>query len=95
MELDRDFRRANINLAITIITDKIRVSTAAIYYSEWFGEYYQYETWIFSNDKMHQKNVMVIHGTHGGDLDENMVKKSKHIHERISNNLLKKFKDEQ
>jgi hypothetical protein len=84
--------KPNLNLGKTQITDKIRVSSAAIFYENWFGVYYQYETWIFSTDPI-QKSVMVIHGTCGGDIDEKMVVKTQHIHERMANNLLKKFKD--
>lgn len=81
----------NQDLGKTQITDKIRVSSAAIYYNEWEGERYQYETWIFSSDER-QKSTQAIHGSSfifDGEMDENMVEKTKEIHTHISNNMLK------
>lgn len=53
----------NIDLAKTQITPKIRVSSAAIFYKFWAGDYYQLETWVFSEDKEAQQSKQVIHGT--------------------------------
>lgn len=45
--MERFKLKKNFNIASTVINENIRVSTAAIYYEEWFGERYQLETWVF------------------------------------------------
>lgn len=40
----------NFNIASTIINDNIRISTAAIFYDEWFGKRFQFETFIFKKE---------------------------------------------
>lgn len=53
-ELDKNF-----NIRSTVINDNIRVSTAAIFYeSSFFGNYYQFETFIF---KKQGSSIMKIH----------------------------------
>lgn len=83
----------NIDLGKTAITDKVRVSSAAIFYEgNWFGDYYQLETWIFSEDKTIQKSVMVIHGTCGRTIPQSLIAKTKKVHGYLVTNMLKKFK---
>ena len=79
----------NIDIAKTQITDKIRVSSAALFYEELFGSFYQYETWVFSDDPK-QPSKMVIHGTYH-ELNDQLETKTKIIHEYISNELIDKF----
>lgn len=88
---DRDL--PNVDLGKTQITDKIRVSSAAIFYQEMFGDYYQLETWIFSDDER-QKSRMVIHCTTGREIPQREKDKVSKIHKRIADNLLKIYKDE-
>lgn len=46
-------QKKNFNIASTVIDDNVRVSTAAIFYNDWFfGEYFQLETIIFKKDGM-------------------------------------------
>jgi hypothetical protein len=75
------------DLGKTQITDKIRVSSAALYYQADFGDYYQYETWIFSDD-IRQRSKQVIHGT-SLYTSKNLEDKTKKVHKYISDNLLK------
>ncbi len=86
-----DFTLPNIDLGKTRITDKIMVSTAAIYYKEWFGERYQLETWIFSEDKTVQKSHQVIHCSTNTTIPQRRIDDAKRVHKYISDNLLKKF----
>lgn len=81
----------NEDLGKTQITDKIRVSSAAIFYEEWFGKYYQIETWIFSTDPR-IKSTMVIHGTCSHLESSKLVDTCKKVHGYMANNLLSKFK---
>lgn len=90
-----DRKLSNVNLGKTQITPEIRVSSAAIFYEEWFGNYYQYETWVFSENKELQRSVMVIHGTSGEMMPESMIKKTQKVHQYIANNLINKFKTKQ
>ena len=48
----------NFNIASTIINENVRISTAAIFYDEWFGKRFQLETWIF---KKEGHSLMKIH----------------------------------
>lgn len=54
----------NFNIKSTVINDFVRVSSAGIVYEgeEW-GNRIQYETWIFSDNRLLQKSVQVIHGS--------------------------------
>lgn len=80
----------NVDLGKTRITDKIRVSSAAIYYGNaFFGSYYQLETFIFSDDER-QKSRQIIHYT-TSSVTENDKERIAIIHTRISNGLLAKF----
>jgi len=83
--------KPNIDLGKTQITDKIRVSSAAIFYEEWFGKRYQFETFIFSNDKEAIRTKQIIHGSDRGEFSEKLAAKTRKIHNYISNNLLQKF----
>lgn len=49
---------SNFNIASTVINDNVRISTAAIFYDEWFGKRFQLETWIFKKDG---RSLMKIH----------------------------------
>lgn len=51
--------KQNFNIASTVINENVRVSTAAIFYDEWFGERFQMETWVFMKD--HKGSKMKIH----------------------------------
>lgn len=84
-------RLPNIDLGKTKITDKIRVSSAAIFYESWFGNYYQLETFIFSDDKEHQRTRQIIHFTTYTEIPEKQIDKVKKIHRYISDNLLNKL----
>lgn len=77
----------NIDLGKTQIIDDIRVSSAAIAYefTEWGVPYYQYETWIFS-DNSKCKSRMFIWGTSNGrEPYQKMVGLTMRAHKRISN----------
>ena len=88
----------NYDLGKTQITDKIRVSTAAIFYDEWFGRRWQIETWCFSDDPGKQKTFQVIHGSIGCRDPEHdipvghLVTSAEKIHDYISNNLKRLIK---
>lgn len=89
----------NKNLASTIITDKIRVSTAAIYYDEWFGERWQIETFIFSKDERVKTSQVNIYGSlynedYVNNPETRMIKNAIKIHNYISNNLSIKYGNE-
>lgn len=79
----------NIDFGKTRITDKIRVSSAAIWYE--LHEYYQLETWIFSDDKERYKSKQTIHGTCTRSIPESLIQKTKTFHRRVANGLIKKF----
>lgn len=82
----------NQNIAGTIITDKVRVSTAIIYYAnEFFGDYYQYETWIFSKDER-VKSVMKIYGISGSGDNIKLIDRATALHNRIARILTNKLK---
>lgn len=57
--MERFEQKRNFNIASTVIDENTRVSTAAIFYDEWFGERYQLETWVFKKDRKGSK--MKIH----------------------------------
>ena len=84
------------DLGKTKITDKIRVSSAAIARRESFGNYYLIETWCFSDDPR-QKSFQVVHGSKSSldfnDLEPEDCLEAKKIHRYISDNLIKKFKN--
>jgi len=50
--------KKNFNIASTVINDNVRVSTAAIFYDEIWGERFQFETFIF---KKEGRSIMKIH----------------------------------
>jgi len=85
-----DNKLPNIDLGKTQITDKIRVSSAAIFYQEMFGDYYQVETWIFSDDER-IKSKMQIHGTCGREIPQQLITHAQTFHRRISKMLIKKY----
>jgi len=81
----------DIDLGKTQITDKIRVSTAAIFREEYFGKYWLIETWIFSDD-LRQRSRQIIHGSSSGDTPSpRLCDKAKEVHQHISYNLHQKF----
>lgn len=63
--MERFEKRKNFNIASTVINDEIRVSTAAIFYDEWFGKRWQLETFIFKKDNKGSK--MKIHEVPNND----------------------------
>jgi hypothetical protein len=73
----------NKDLGKTQITKDIRVSSAAIFYKEWFGDYYQYETWIFSSDSR-LKPRQFTWGTSGGEISEKLKWLTENAHRRIA-----------
>ena len=87
-------QRRNCGILHTRITDKIRVSTAAIYYpygtiANMPNEYYQYETWCFSEDSA-QKSFQKIHFC-DSRIHWSLVKKAIVVHKRIANNLKQRW----
>lgn len=81
----------NVDLGKTRINREIRVSSAAIFYgNNWFGDYYQLETFIFSHDST-IKTRMFIHFTTGREIPERYKELVKSFHRRISKILLKKY----
>ena len=82
----------NIDLGKTQITDLIRVSSAAIYYEEMFGSFYQIETWIFSDDER-VKSRMFIHCTPPPRLEYVESKRwlVNNFHRRVANLLRKEL----
>lgn len=85
-----EYRWKNIDLGKTQITDKIRVSSAAIFYDEWFGKRYQIETFIFSDDKELIKTRMFIHFSYHF---EDIPQKYKDLVTRFHNRISKILKD--
>lgn len=88
-------RKSNMRIIQTKITDKIRVSTAGIYYENdppGFGERYQFETWCFSDDDR-QRSFQVIHGS-WYRADRFLLTKAIKIHRQISKNLKERFNQE-
>lgn len=69
--------KANFNIASTVINKNIRVSTAAIFYDEWFGERFQLETWVFMKD--HKGSVIKIHNVYE---NQNGIDYCKRFHEK-------------
>lgn len=86
------YKIQNYDLGKTAITDKIRVSSAIVRYPNGgtIPEYFQYETWIFSDD-LRQKSTQVIHGTSHEEHDIYYVRLAKKVHKQISQNLKDKF----
>jgi hypothetical protein len=83
----------NIDMGKTRINDDVRVSSAAIFYNEMFGSFYQLETWVFSENKQVIKSRMFIHETVSPYLDTVESRKwlVDNFHRRISNILSKKL----
>ena len=80
----------NVRILHTQITDKIRVSSAAIWYPglEYNpSPYYQYETWCFSDDGK-QRSFQVIHGCHS-NIHHRWIVDAIKIHKHIVRNLKK------
>jgi hypothetical protein len=99
-DVDLDFTKTdyiktdkNINIKTTYLTDKARVSSAAILLVAEFGLYTQYETFIFSDDPLIPTRLISIHATNGGhELCSKNVEKTKKIHDYIVKDLIKKYK---
>ena len=87
-----DNKLPNIDLGKTQITDKLRVSSAGIFYEAHFGDYYQLETWIFSEDKSVMRSQQIIHCTTERRIPQKRIDEVKRIHKQIADNLLIKFK---
>ncbi len=75
----------NKDLGKTQITNKIIISSAAIFYPAPFENYWQYETWCFSDDP-NQKSFQSIHGTSIKE-SEKLELKTRKIHKYISLNI--------
>jgi len=75
----------NLDLGKTQITDKVRVSSAAIFYENFPVDYYQFETFIFSDDPA-IKSKQIIHGS-SQILSTALAHKTKKVHGYVSNNL--------
>lgn len=82
---------SNIDLGKTRINEKIRVSSAAIFYPHEVHQYYQLETWIFSDDKELQRSTQIIHGTCGTEIPNCLIDKTKKVHGYVADGLNKKF----
>lgn len=80
----------NFNIASDVINETVRVSTAGIWLGFQFGDYLQYETWIFSNDRAVQRSVQVIHGTSGREREQLRLEALK-IHGYMVAGMNKKF----
>lgn len=70
---------SNFNIASTIINDKIRVSTAAIYYDDWIGGRHQLETWVFIKDD-HRASKVKIHSV---PCNDNGLKYCNNFHNKV------------
>lgn len=86
----------NFNIASTIINEDIRISSAAIFYeSFFFGNYFQIETFIFSNNKDVLRSKQIIHCTVSGDertdIDINIIDNVKKIHTYVCKNIKDKI----
>ena len=90
-EIDELPENKNFNIASDVINETVRVSTAGIWLGLQFGDYLQYESWIFSNDKAVQRSVQVIHGTSGRER-ENLRLEAIKIHGYLVANMKTKFK---
>lgn len=78
----------NFNIASTTINENVRVSTASIFYeNEWFGSYYQMETFIFRNDGI--RGNMKIHNV---PCNDNGIDYCKRFHNKVVYMLNKKLK---
>lgn len=84
----------NIDLAKTQITPRIRLSSAAVFYEFWAGDYFQFETWVFSEDKEAQKSKQVIHGTCSAKGSPSLKEKTLTFHRRAARMLIKKLQCE-
>ena len=79
----------NRDLGKSQITEKIRVSTAAIFRDDLPCPYWLVETWIFSDDKR-QRSHQIVHGTPSAFNDfipGSIINKAKIVHRTITNNL--------
>lgn len=86
-----EITQTNRDLGKSQVTPWLRISSAAIFYDEIWGQRYQYETWVFSEDKERQRSVQVIHGnSSGSELSDRLVAKTQKVHSQILANLVKK-----
>jgi len=86
----------NVRIKHDFITNKIRVSTAAIWREQIFYDslhkYWLIETWCFSDDPK-QKSFQVIHGT-PGYLYDWVRWEARKVHGYIVENLKKKLRSQ-
>ena len=82
----------NIGLGKTQITEQIRVSSAAIFYehTDWGIPYYQYETFIFSDDPKFKTRMFIWDTSGGKDINKNLSELTKRAHRRIAKIMLSK-----
>jgi len=80
----------NLNLGKTRITDTIRVSSAGIAYqeTEWGVPYYQYETFIFSDNPKFRTRMFIWGTSSGHEPLEKMGKLTERAHRRIAKVML-------
>ena len=86
----------SVDLGKDQITDKIRVSTAAICSTGPNGRYWQVETWIFSDDPHRQLSKQIVHGSRSAFSDESIsgskiAAKARRVHGYIASNLRGRF----
>lgn len=86
--MERFKQNKNFNIASTVINENVRVSTAAIFYeSDFFGNYYQLETWVFTKD--HKNSKMKIHNV---PANQNGIDYCKRFHEKAVTMVRNKLK---
>lgn len=83
----------NIDLGKTQLNEKMRVSSAAIFYeNSFFGDYYQYETWIFSDNPLYKSRMFIWGTSHGDKIFDKYKGLTMRAHARISKIMLEKVK---
>jgi hypothetical protein len=89
-----DTEPRNQQLASTLVTPHICVSSAAIRRDDWWGKWWLVETWIFSDDPR-QRDRQIIHNkgmSGGGDAPpERLCDTARKVHEYVVDGLRRKF----
>lgn len=80
----------NLNLGKTKISDTMRVSSAGIAYehTEWGVPYYQYETFIFSDNPKFKTRMFIWGTSNGRNPSEKMKELTERAHRRIAKVML-------
>jgi hypothetical protein len=87
------FRNRAVNLGKDTITNRVRVSTAALLRIDpHVGDYWLVETWIFSGDPR-QLSRQIIHGTCNScsEPSDRLIERAMRVHEHIVRNLRGRF----